>query len=628
MNILTAVKEIGRRLSKPWRGVPLVIWLILGLLGLILAVTLIKEPKPWKGHGLEKLLAGKQLKLTECIPLGLWLGSALSLAAILVTALFLPLLARLTSLPAGANSAAAAIVPCGLGRRAIFTPLRLLGLAAMLLLALGLRLPSFPDGIHRDEQDTLRRNTFGYEEERKEGKFKFKKKIWSDVLWENGGANNPVFYSICSRLCLQAGWKIFDVPRDRFTITAVRLPSLIAGLLSIAAIWTLLMALEMPAPAWITSTLAAMHPMHIDYSAEGRGYGFVLFFTVLQILCLLPALRSGRWRWWAGYGLAQFLLLYSNPGSLYFPLVVNLYVIGILAWRWWTSRKEPLEDERILRQSVARGQLWRLLTANLVSALVFIQLMAPCIPQISNYFKITSVRGDMGPFWIFQVAAQYTTGLFLFLPDTPNNTPTYVSSYIKTEFTVAHAFVTPWIIYIMPVFLVLGLIALWRRGIFARLLVVCAVVPPILCYQHHALFTGLFLYYWYIIFSLPFLLIAWGTGMTLPFKSIASRLRPQATPPVEGEPSPAPNKPSLWRYSWLAVPIVLLPLYFDVTHEGRKQLRTGDGHPYVEILRGSYTWRVFPDGRMIRYLPKSSALTPVSNSDSSSARAEEGADAP
>jgi hypothetical protein len=45
----------------------------------------------------------------------------------------------------------------------------------------------------------------------------------------------------------------------------------------------------------------------------------------------------------------------------------------------------------------------------------------------------------------------------------------------------------------------------------------------------------------------------------------------------------------------------------------------------VQIMRGSYAWHVFPDGRMVRYLPKT---RPAHEPDGehSPARAQEGGD--
>lgn len=586
------VAKIKEGLTRKKLGVPLIIWLLCLLTLLWLAWFLAQAPKPWQDPNWDKFLAKEQLNLKSCIVIGLWLGAAFNLAALLVLTAALPLLARWTRLPPHPQAPETLIIPRGPSPRNILQPLSLAGLAVILIFGLVLRLPSLPDTIHRDEQDTLRRNTFGFYEEQKDGTFKFKKRKWRDVLWENNGANNPVFYSICQRLCLEAAWKHGNLPREQFSVTAVRLPSLVAGLLSIAAIWFLLMALGIPEGAWVAALVAAMHPMHVDYSAEGRGYGFVLLFTVLQVIFLIPALRNGRWHWWAGYGLSQFLLLYSNPGSLYFPLVLNVALLGILAWRWWTSRGGD-KAVNAPRRTFAIGQFWRLLVANALSAMSYIMLMGPCIPQILNYFKITSVRGEMGALWLFQVGAQYTTGIFLILQEKQYEDARYLSQYIRNEFAPAQPMVTPWIFYIMPIFLVLGLIGLWRRGLVGRLVGICAFLPPILCYLHHQKITGLYLFYWYVIFGLPFLIVAWGVGMTLPFKSLAYRMA--------AERQQTPGRP--WKALWMLVPILLMPLYFMATQQGRAHLRTPMA-PVTEILRGRNIWQITQDGRMYKLRPR------------------------
>ncbi len=92
---------------------------------------------------------------------------------------------------------------------------------------------------------------------------------------------------------------------------ALRLPSLLA--MAVAAVATsaigqwLARAARLPAPA-LTGTVAGLlftaAPQVTRYAQEARSYGIVTMCAAIATYLLLRALGSGRWHWWAGYGLA------------------------------------------------------------------------------------------------------------------------------------------------------------------------------------------------------------------------------------------------------------------------------------------------------------------------------------
>jgi mannosyltransferase len=93
--------------------------------------------------------------------------------------------------------------------------------------------------------------------------------------------------------------------------TTVRLPSVAA--MAVAAAFTAALGRRMaemaklPAPA-LTGLLAGLlftaAPQMTRYAQEARAYGIATMLATIATYLLIRALADGRWRWWAGYGIA------------------------------------------------------------------------------------------------------------------------------------------------------------------------------------------------------------------------------------------------------------------------------------------------------------------------------------
>jgi mannosyltransferase len=93
--------------------------------------------------------------------------------------------------------------------------------------------------------------------------------------------------------------------------TALRLPSVLA--MAVAAVVTtvigrrLASAAQLRAPATtgvLAGLLFAASPQVTRYAQDARPYGLVTMCAAIATWLLLRALADGRWRWWAGYGVA------------------------------------------------------------------------------------------------------------------------------------------------------------------------------------------------------------------------------------------------------------------------------------------------------------------------------------
>jgi hypothetical protein len=117
-----------------------------------------------------------------------------------------------------------------------------------------------------------------------------------------------------------------------------------------------------------------------------------------MIYCLIQAIDSGRWRWWTAFAASELALLYAYPGCLYMVVIANLCAAGALLLR------HPTADERSCYSS-------RLLVASTVAGMFYLQLMLPCIPQLTNYFKTERALGELGLRWHKNMGAHLLAGI-------------------------------------------------------------------------------------------------------------------------------------------------------------------------------------------------------------------------
>ena len=74
----------------------------------------------------------------------------------------------------------------------------------------------------------------------------------------------------------------------------------------------------------------AIHPWHVRYSSEARGYTMLIFFLLAGIYFLISALEDGRWRWWLLFALFEFLSLYTWKAAVHPIATLNLGIFVFL----------------------------------------------------------------------------------------------------------------------------------------------------------------------------------------------------------------------------------------------------------------------------------------------------------
>jgi 4-amino-4-deoxy-L-arabinose transferase-like glycosyltransferase len=110
----------------------------------------------------------------------------------------------------------------------------------------------------------------------------------------------------------------------------VRAPSLVAGTLTIPAVYALGARTVGRAPALLAAAVTTLSPFMIYYSTEARGYALVMLLVVLSTLSMLIAAETGRARWWVAYGATSCAAMYTHYTAA-FALAAQL------VWLFWAE---------------------------------------------------------------------------------------------------------------------------------------------------------------------------------------------------------------------------------------------------------------------------------------------------
>jgi Dolichyl-phosphate-mannose-protein mannosyltransferase len=240
--------------------------------------------------------------------------------------------------------------------------------ALIVLIGAGLRIPRLFHSFWNDEAYAARTYVWGLKEPQLAGALVFKPVTWSQALFLNEKGNNHVWCTLEARWALKAWQSVTGRGADEFNEVAMRLPAFLWGLLTIAAV-TLLGSMTVGPRGILAGLLLAVHPWHVRFSVEMRGYSAMLLALTLGVIFLLHGLRDGRWRWWLASAAMNLWALLAFAGCLYVPVVANAALLG-----WLLGRK----------RWILAG---RLVVANALALIPFLWLFGPSLPQLTAYLK-------------------------------------------------------------------------------------------------------------------------------------------------------------------------------------------------------------------------------------------------
>ena len=255
---------------------------------------------------------------------------------------------------------------------------------------------------------------------------------WLNTAFDDRTGGNHYLFSLLQRATL-TGWRwMGNLPPDAFDESISRLPPLAAGLASIALLALWLRWLGRPGVGLASALLLALHPWHLRYSTEARGYSLMLLFLILALWLACVALKTGRWRWWLAFGTAEFLCMYSWKGVMYPLALANLV---LLAWIICGRRMNcGLPDAEAVSGSRATS-LWRWLVASLIAAGWFINLVYPCVLQLKDSKQqLVQLSGrPMGRIWFHNTLSGVFTGTPWHVEDKRNPTEQVLEKHLQSR---------------------------------------------------------------------------------------------------------------------------------------------------------------------------------------------------
>jgi mannosyltransferase len=159
----------------------------------------------------------------------------------------------------------------------------------------------------------------------------------------------------------------------------IRLPSAIAGLLTVPLVWAIAAQMTSRFTSIIVMLTIAISPFHIWYSQEARGYALLLFFLTASVSCLLA--------WWRGVKQARLGYLISTVLALYTHILALPFLAVQLVVAYFFSKHPPCSSP----DSIAALTFYRFIQT-LAAALLFL------IPGLVILFRHSYVLYLLPPF--------------------------------------------------------------------------------------------------------------------------------------------------------------------------------------------------------------------------------------
>ena len=327
--------------------------------------------------------------------------------------------------------------------------------------------PRLSQSLWADEEYCVRRCVLGGYRVQEDGTVELKKLPWKSTLW-NYTTTNHIFQSILARLSHSA-WRTLARPTGlQFSEAAVRLPSYLAGILAVGALGLLAARFGLAWEGALAAWLIAIHPWHMRFTTEARGYGLVALLIPVSILLALYALNRGGWRWWIALAMADFALLYTWPPALFTILILNLCIAVSLLTE---KRSSPGCDILIFR--------W--LVTGTCAGVVFLQLFLPCAPEFFRYLKSVADFNAHSSFL-------KNVGTLLLTGSPWNKSGLATTPYMEySPLGQAHPVAFQMAIVLAVSLCALGIFRLWVLEPRSRWLVAILIFPGILTYVYAAI---------------------------------------------------------------------------------------------------------------------------------------------
>ncbi|MFN0129555.1 MAG: hypothetical protein ACKV19_23055 [Verrucomicrobiales bacterium] len=342
----------------------------------------------------------------------------------------------------------------------------------------------------------------------KQGEMRFQAARWRHAFFYDRYGANHWLAAHLQRLSLAAWHRLARKPVWAFEEWVVRLVPLGAGLGAIVALAAWMREMGRPSAGLAAAAFLSLHPSHVRFCAEARGYSLMLFFLILALWAVWRALRFGRWRDWVMLALAQFLVLYSWKGALYGLVALNL-VVGL------RLLFGPMQDPAMRRFAVAR---W--LVAGSLGAMLFVPLALPSELQIHKSIEETRKRAKpMDRAWRDNLITETAFGIPWHDKDVDSPRAVSMDRLAGSS---------PWVKgVVMTIVLAfgVGLARAWREDRFLAWVVMALLASGVAAAWHFKIVLHVELLTWYLYYLTPAFAVLFGFSVAFRQPSAAATER-------------------------------------------------------------------------------------------------------
>jgi hypothetical protein len=374
---------------------------------------------------------------------------------------------------------------------------RLLWVTAALAVAWSatMNAPRLTQSFWGDEEATMRRCVVGEYLQDENGTLEWTPCSWVDALYYYRDPNNHPFFSILAKTSHSVLPPKPDPEDFYFSELALRLPAYLAGLLGILLMARLAVLLRAPEAGICAVIWMVLHPYFIRYGVDARGYSLLFAVVPAMLIFLTQSLRHGLWKYWLGWGICQFLVIWAYPGALYTLVAGNLAALLGL-WK--------MHPEASLALKLGQAKRW--LIGNAVGATLSVLALLPCVAPMMLYLKRERISGEIDAGWFADAFSHLFTGRAW----KPWADHALVTSWLPFWNTQSALVIL--LLALLALVVVLGSLKLWQLGREQRILLIGLLGPiPLLILGAKA--GGNILYAWYFLIGFPGIALLIGAGI-------------------------------------------------------------------------------------------------------------------
>ncbi len=189
--------------------------------------------------------------------------------------------------------------------------------------------------------------------------------------------NNHILYSLTAQgtvgLFGESAW-------------ALRLPAVLFGVASIAALWWLATHVVSRSEAMLAALMLTCSYHHIAFSQNARGYTGLLLCALVATTLFLKGLKGRSWMPWIAYGVVLAAAMYMHLSAGFIFATHGLLYLGWLLWR----RARSHQQDQPQTEGAQALNWWLPMSGFVSGGLLMLLLYAPLVPQMIDSLADTA----------------------------------------------------------------------------------------------------------------------------------------------------------------------------------------------------------------------------------------------